>query len=49
MSTQNKHSSHIRSAEQIKSLAYKLLRTQQLPKTSAHQFTISKTHKLINS
>jgi len=37
MPTQDKHSSHIQSAGQINSLAYKLVKTQQLPNTSTHQ------------
>ena len=49
MPTQDKHSSHIRRAEQVNSLAYKLTKTQQLPNTSAHQLTNSRIHQLINS
>ena len=46
MPTQNKHSSRIRSAGQNNSLAYKLAKAQQLPKTSTHQLTNTSTHKL---
>ena len=46
MPTQNKYVSHIRSAGQNSSRAYKLAKTQQLPKTSTHQLTNSSTHKL---
>ena len=49
MPTQDKHSAHIRRAEQVNSLAYKLTKTQQLPNTSTHQFTNSSTYKLANS
>ena len=49
MPIQDKLSSHIRSAEQTNSLAYKLVKTQQLPNTSTHQFTNSPTHQLTNS
>ena len=49
MPTQDKHSSHIQSAEQINSLAYKLVKTQQLPNTPTHQFINSTTHQLTNS
>ena len=44
MPTQDKHSSHIRNARQINSLAYKLVKTQQLPNTSTHQLINSSTH-----
>ncbi len=43
ISTQNKHSSHIRSAVQINSLAYKLMKTRQLPNAATHQLTNSRT------
>ena len=46
MPTQNKNNSHIQSAGQNNSLAYKLAKAQQLPKTSTHQLTNSSTHKL---
>ena len=46
MATQNKNNSHIRSAGQNNSLAYKLAKAQQLPKTSTHQLTNTSTHKL---
>ena len=49
MPTQDKHSSHIRSAGQINSLAYKLVKTQQLPNTPTHKLTNSLTHQLTNS
>jgi len=49
MPTQDKHSVHIRSAGQVNSLAYKLMKTQQLPNTSTHQFTNRPTYKLANS
>ena len=49
MPTQDKHSSHIQSAGQINSLAYKLVKTQQLPNTPTHQFINSTTHQLTNS
>ena len=49
MPTQDKHSSHIRSAGQINSLAYELVKTQQLPNSPTHQFINSTTHQLINS
>ena len=49
MPTQDKHSVHIRRAAQIGSLAYKLMKTQQLPNTSTHQFTNRPTYKLANS
>ena len=49
MPTQDKQPSHIRSAGQINSLAYKLVKTQQLPNTSTHQLINSSTHQLINS
>ena len=48
MPTQDKHSSHIQSAEQINSLAYKLVKKQQLPNTSTHQLTSLQTHQLIS-
>ena len=46
MPTQNKNNSHIRSAGQNNSLAYKRAKAQQLPKTSTHQLTNTSTHKL---
>ena len=46
MPTQNKHSSHIRSAVQINPLAYKLTKAQQLQKTSTHKLINSSTLKL---
>ena len=49
MPTQDKHSAHIRSAAQVGLLAYKLMKTQQLPNTSTHQFTNRPTYKLANS
>ena len=49
MPTQDKHSTHIRSAAQVGLLAYKLTKTQQLPNTSTHQFTNRPTYKLANS
>ena len=48
MPTQNKNNSHIRSAGQNNSLAYKLAKAQQPRKTSTHQLTKSQFHKLIN-
>ena len=49
MPTQDKHSSHIQSAGQINSLAYKLVKTQQLPNSPTHKLTNSSTHQLTNS
>jgi len=49
MPTRNKHSSRIRSAGQNNSLAYKLAKAQQLPKTSTHQLTNTSTHKLMKA
>jgi len=49
MPTQDKHSVHIRSAAQIGSRAYKLMKTQQLPNTSTKKLTNSSTYKLANS
>jgi len=49
MPTQDKHPSHIRSAGQINSLAYKLTKNQQLPNTSPNHLTNSETHQHINS
>ena len=49
MTTQDKHSAHIRSAGQINSLVYKLMKIQQRPSTSTHQLTKPKnslTHQL---
>ena len=46
MPTQNKYASHIRSAGQNNSLAYKLAKAQQLPNAATHQLTNSSTHKL---
>jgi len=46
MPIQDKHSSHVQSAWQINSLAYKLTKTQQLPGTSTHRLTNSRIHKL---
>ena len=46
MPTQNKNNSHIRSAGQNNSLAYKRAKAQQLPKTSTQQLTNTSTHKL---
>ena len=46
MPTQNKNNSHIRSAGQNNSLAYKLAKAQQLPNAATHQLTNSSTHKL---
>ena len=46
MPTQNKNNSHIRSAGQNNSLAYKLTKAQQLPNAATHQLTNSSTHKL---
>ena len=46
MPTQNKNNSHIRSAGQNNSLAYKLAKAQQPRKTSTHQLTNTSTHKL---
>ena len=38
-----------RSAAQVNSLAYKLTKAQQLPKTSIHKLTNLQTHQLTNS
>ena len=46
MPTQNKNNSHIRSAGQNNSLAYKLAKAQQLPNAATHQLTNTSTHKL---
>ena len=46
MPTQNKHSSHIRSAGQNNSLAYKRAKAQQLQNAATHQLTNTSTHKL---
>ena len=51
MPTQDKQSSHIRSAGQINSLPYNLTKTPQLPNTSTHQLKAqnTETYKLKNS
>ena len=46
MPTQNKNNSHIRSAGQNNSLAYKRAKAQQLPNAATHQLTNTSTHKL---
>ena len=46
MPTQNKNNSHIRSAGQNNSLAYKLAKAQQPRKTSTHQLTNPATQNL---
>ena len=48
MPTQDKHSSHIRSAEQISSQTYKRTNKQQLPSTSTSQLTNISTGQLKN-
>ena len=49
MPTQNKNNSHIRSAGQNNSLAYKRAKAQQLPNAATHQLTNTPTHKLTNT
>ena len=46
MPTQNKNNSHIRSAGQNNSLAYKRAKAQQLPNAATQQLTNTSTHKL---
>ena len=48
VASQGKHSSHIRSAGQINSPAYKLTKAKTLPKKSTHKFTNAPTPKPIN-
>ena len=49
MPTQNKNNSHIRSAGQNNSLAYKLAKAQQPRKTSTHQLTNPPNHQITSS
>ena len=49
MPTQNKNNSHIRSAGQNNSLAYKLAKAQQLPNAQTRQLTNSQPRQTINS
>jgi len=48
MPTQDKNSSHMRSAGQNSSLADKLMKAQLLTNTSTHKLTNPPTHNLIN-
>ena len=48
MQSQDKATSHGRSTEQIRSLAYQLTKTQQLINLETHQLTNLETQNLIN-